>query len=63
MTNFLVCDNAGIKGRYCKDCKVFTDNIDQDALSIVYRFLDHPVFEGAKINVQLKLVEETMPKQ
>lgn len=21
-----------LKGKYCKDCKIFTDNIDQDAL-------------------------------
>lgn len=40
-----------LKGKYCKDCKIFTDNIDQDALSMVYRFLDHPMFEGATIRI------------
>ena len=40
-----------IKGKYCKDCKIFTDNIEQEALSIVYRFLDHPMFEGSKIRI------------
>lgn len=40
-----------LKGKYCKDCKIFTDNVDQDALSIVYRFLDHPMFEGATIRI------------
>lgn len=40
-----------LKGKYCKDCKVFTDNIEQNALSIVYRFLDNPMFEGAKIRI------------
>ena len=24
-----------LKGKYCKDCKIFTDNIDQDALSMM----------------------------
>ena len=38
-----------IKGKYCKDCKIFTDNIEQEALSMVYRFLDHPMFEGSKV--------------
>ena len=40
-----------LKGKYCKDCKIFTDNIDQDALSMVYHFLDHPMFEGSKIRI------------
>ena len=40
-----------IKGKYCKDCKIFTDNIEQDALSMVYHFLDHPMFEGSKIRI------------
>lgn len=24
-----------LKGKYCKDCKIFTNNIDQDALSMI----------------------------
>lgn len=40
-----------LKGKYCKDCKIFTDNIEQDALSMIYRFLDHPMFAGAKIRI------------
>ncbi len=40
-----------LKGKYCKDCKVFTDNIDQDALSIIYHFLDHPMFGNTKIRI------------
>ena len=40
-----------LKGRYCKDCKIFTDNIEQAALSMVYHFLDNPMFEGAKIRI------------
>lgn len=40
-----------LKGKYCKDCKIFTDNIEQDALSMIYHFLDHPMFEGSKIRI------------
>ena len=40
-----------LKGKYCKDCKIFTDNIEQEALSMVYHFLDNPMFEGAKIRI------------
>ena len=40
-----------LKGKNCKDCKIFTDNIEQDALSMIYHFLDHPAFENAKIRI------------
>ena len=40
-----------LKGKYCKDCKIFTDNIESEALSMVYHFLDNPMFEGAKIRI------------
>ena len=40
-----------LKGKYCKDCKIFTDNIEADALSMVYKFINHPMFEGAKIRI------------
>jgi len=40
-----------LKGKYCKDCKIFTDNIESEALSMVYHFLDTPMFEGAKIRI------------
>lgn len=40
-----------LKGKYCKNCKIFTDNIEQEALSMVYHFLDNPMFEGAKIRI------------
>ena len=40
-----------LKGKYCKDCKIFTDNIEQGALSLIYRFINHPMFEGAKIRI------------
>ncbi len=40
-----------LKGKYCKDCIVYTDHIEQDALSMLYHFLDHPMFDGAKIRI------------
>ena len=40
-----------LKGKYCKDCKIFTDNIEQEALSMVYHFRDNPMFEGSKIRI------------
>ena len=40
-----------LKGKYCKDCKIFTDNIEPGALSLVYQFMDSPMFEGAKIRI------------
>ena len=29
-----------IKGKYCKDIKIFTDNIEQEALSMLYEISD-----------------------
>ncbi len=40
-----------LKGKFCKDCKIFTDNIEQEALSMVYQFMDNPMFEGSKIRI------------
>lgn len=40
-----------LKGKYCKDCKIFTDNIESDALSMVYHFLEHPMFDNSKIRI------------
>lgn len=40
-----------LKGKYCKDCIVFTDNVEQEALSIIYYFLDNPMFDGTKIRI------------
>lgn len=40
-----------LRGKFCKDCKIFTDEADNDALSLIYRFLDHPEFEGKKIRI------------
>ena len=40
-----------LKGKYCKDCKIFTDNITPGALSLVCQFMDSPMFEGTKIRI------------
>ncbi len=40
-----------LKGRYSKDCIIFTDNIEAEALSMVYSFVNHPMFADAKIRI------------
>ncbi|MCD8235979.1 MAG: RtcB family protein [Prevotellaceae bacterium] len=40
-----------LKGRYSKDCIIFTDNIESEALSMVYSFVNHPMFKDAKIRI------------
>lgn len=40
-----------VKGKYCKDCKIFTDNIEDSALSIIYDILNNPAFNDAKIRI------------
>lgn len=40
-----------LKGKYCKDCKVFTDNVEESALSLIYSILDHKVFGSSKIRI------------
>lgn len=38
------------KGQYT-DCHVFNGNVEQAAISQIYRFLNHPAFEGLKIRI------------
>lgn len=38
-----------LKGKYCKDAKIFTDIVENEALQTVYSILDHPAFKEAKI--------------
>ena len=40
-----------IKGRYCKDCVIYSNTLEQDARSIIYGFVDHPMFENSKIRI------------
>lgn len=40
-----------LKGRYNKDCKIFTDNVEYKALSTIHRILDSPVCENLPIRI------------
>lgn len=40
-----------IQGRCCKDLKIFTDNIEESALTTLYRIADSRAYDGAKIRV------------
>lgn len=30
-------------GKYCKDCKIFTDNVEEEAISLIYDILNNVV--------------------
>lgn len=38
-------------GKYCKDCKIFTDNVEDDAISLIYDILNNKAFNDAKIRI------------
>ena len=40
-----------LKGKYCKDCVIFSDNLDDDTLSTIYNILDNPAFENQTIRI------------
>jgi hypothetical protein len=40
-----------LEGNCCKDCKVFTDDIEDEALKLIYSLLSSPMFKGAKIRI------------
>ena len=40
-----------LKGKYNKDCKVFTDNIDEESYSIIYKILNEKASENVKIRI------------
>ena len=40
-----------IKGQYCKDVKVFTDNVEETALSTIYSIADCRAFKDKKIRI------------
>lgn len=40
-----------IKGKYCKDIKIFTDNIEEEALASLYRISELMPFKGKKIRI------------
>lgn len=40
-----------IKGQYCKDIKVFTDNVEESALSTIYHIAECAAFKDRKIRI------------
>ena len=40
-----------LQGTYGKDCKVFTDNIEPQALETIQKLLDNPVTEGKPVRI------------
>jgi len=40
-----------LQGTYGKDCKVFTDNIEPQALETIQKLLDNPVTEGKTVRI------------
>lgn len=40
-----------LKGQYCKDVKVFTDNVEEAALSTIYRIAYCRAFKDKKIRI------------
>lgn len=41
-----------LKGKYNKDCKIFADDIEQEAISLIQSVLDQPVSLGVPVRVQ-----------
>ena len=40
-----------IRGKYCKDIRIFTDNIEETALSTLYRIADSKAYNGARVRI------------
>jgi len=40
-----------LEGKYCKDCVIETDNVDEGAVNLVGEFLGNPLFRDSKIRV------------
>lgn len=40
-----------LKGKYNKDCKVFTDDLELDAISMIQSILDQPVSSGVQVRI------------
>lgn len=38
-------------GSSCKDCIIFSDSIESNALSIIYGFINHPMFADTRIRI------------
>ena len=33
-----------LQGKYCQDCKIFTDNVEEEAVALVQTMLEHYAF-------------------
>jgi tRNA-splicing ligase RtcB (3'-phosphate/5'-hydroxy nucleic acid ligase) len=40
-----------LRGKYCKDCIIFTEDVDEKAVEIVGALLGNPLFRDTKIRV------------
>ncbi len=40
-----------LQGIFCKDCKIFTDNVEDDAIKLIQSMLDHRAFEGSHVRI------------
>lgn len=40
-----------LQGKYCRDCKIFTDNVEEEAVALVQSMLEYPAFADSKIRI------------
>ena len=40
-----------VKGKYCKDIKIFTDNVEESALSMIYSISECAAYKDKKIRI------------
>ena len=40
-----------INGKYCKDVKIFTDNVEEEAIGQIQSIANNKAFEGQKIRI------------
>ena len=40
-----------LKGKYGKDCKVFNNDIEEEAISTIYKILNTKEFENSKVRI------------
>ena len=51
MFNIKQLNMIELVGSSCKDCIIFSDSIDSNALSIIYGFINHPMFADTRIRI------------
>ena len=40
-----------LQGKYCQDCKIFTDNVEEEAVALVQTMLEHSAFTDSHIRI------------